>query len=79
MPPSMAQLIALKKDGENKAYLSSIKQILANRDYSLLLVSFGLNIGVFYAYSTLLNQELLDFPVSRTTSTNIRLVIQNTN
>ncbi|XP_046662119.1 feline leukemia virus subgroup C receptor-related protein 2-like isoform X2 [Homalodisca vitripennis] len=64
LPPSMAQLIALKKAGEGEGghYLSSIRQLLQNRDFSLLLVSFGLNIGVFYAYSTLLNQELVSFP-----------------
>lgn len=64
LPPSTAQLIALKKGEEKCAYLTSVNQLLRDRDYSLLLVSFGLNIGVFYAFSTLLNQELLAFPVS---------------
>lgn len=64
LPPSTAQLIALKKGEEKCAYLTSVKQLLRDKDYSLLLVSFGLNIGVFYAFSTLLNQELLAFPVS---------------
>lgn len=62
-PPSVAQLVALKKEESRTPYLLSIKQLLMNKDFSLLLVSFGLNIGVFYAYSTLLNQELISIPV----------------
>jgi FLVCR family feline leukemia virus subgroup C receptor-related protein len=37
-----------------------------NRDYVLLLVTYGINVGVFYAMSTLLNQTILQhFPVIR--------------
>ncbi len=37
---------------------------MANKGYVLLLVSYGLNAGVFYAMSTLLNQTvLIHFPV----------------
>lgn len=36
---------------------------MTNKNYILLLVSYGVNVGVFYAISTLLNQiVLLHFP-----------------
>ncbi|XP_054257030.1 uncharacterized MFS-type transporter C09D4.1-like isoform X2 [Macrosteles quadrilineatus] len=64
IPPSVAQLISRKKEREGKDtnYLTSVKQVIGNSDFSLLLVSFGFNIGVFYAYSTLLNQQLEGLP-----------------
>ena len=38
---------------------------MKNRDYVLLLVSYGLNVGVFIGISTLLNETVLHyFPVS---------------
>lgn len=62
VPPSLAQVNALKKDGKKEPYLQSVLQIMHNVDFVLLLLSFGINIGVFYAYSTLLNQLLISFP-----------------
>ena len=38
---------------------------MKNRGYVLLLLSYGMNVGAFYAISTLLNQVVLTyFPVS---------------
>ncbi len=47
-----------------KGYLNSMKRLLSNRGYVLLLVTYGLNVGVFYAISTLLNTIIvMHFPV----------------
>lgn len=44
--------------------MSSIKHIITNRNYVLLFLTYGINAGVFYAMSTLLNQTVLaHFPV----------------
>ena len=39
---------------ESDSYVSSIKRLMTNPGYVLLLVTYGLNVGVFYAISTLL-------------------------
>jgi FLVCR family feline leukemia virus subgroup C receptor-related protein len=63
MPPSLAQAEQRANDDTN--FVSSVKRLITNKDYILLLMSYGLNVGVFYAISTLLNQVLLVyFPVS---------------
>lgn len=50
--------------GSLKYFVHSTKRICSNRSYLLLLVSYGINVGVFYAVSTLLNQTLVTyFPV----------------
>lgn len=47
-------------------YLHTIKLLLTNPSYVLLLLSYGFNVGTFYAVSTLLNQIILDqFPLSQ--------------
>jgi len=53
-PPSRAQA-SVKSQVENKGFVASVKQLMMNYGYALLLVSYGINIGVFYAISTLLN------------------------
>uniref|UniRef100_A0A336KTF1 Choline/ethanolamine transporter FLVCR1 n=1 Tax=Culicoides sonorensis TaxID=179676 RepID=A0A336KTF1_CULSO len=56
-PPSGAQL---SKDNEGSGnFLHSLKRLLLNHNYILLLISYGMNVGVFYAISTLLNQIVL--------------------
>lgn len=51
-------------------YLHAVKLLLTNPSYILLLLSYGMNVGTFYAVSTLLNQIILNqfpldqFPVS---------------
>ena len=50
---------------DRHTYLQTLKSLLTNRNFVLLLVSYGVNAGVFYAVSTLLNQiVLLHFEVS---------------
>jgi nitrate/nitrite transporter NarK len=51
-------------------YYHSVKRIVTNRNYILLLFTYGINVGVFYAMSTLLNQVVLQhFPVRNDTET----------
>ncbi|XP_021923884.1 uncharacterized MFS-type transporter C09D4.1 isoform X2 [Zootermopsis nevadensis] len=57
MPPSPAQVEQRANDDTN--FVSSLKRLITNKDYIFLLMSYGLNVGVFYAISTLLNQVLL--------------------
>jgi FLVCR family feline leukemia virus subgroup C receptor-related protein len=66
-PPSHAQAVLLNAEPED--YMSSIKRLVTNKGYILLLLSYGMNVGVFYAISTLLNSFILKyFPVRRTFS-----------
>ncbi|XP_069675406.1 choline/ethanolamine transporter flvcr2a-like [Periplaneta americana] len=65
MPPSLAQASLRSKTTKTEAYdnnhtyLQSLKSLITNRNFALLLVSYGINIGVFYVVSTLLNQIVL--------------------
>lgn len=63
-PPSMAQALADHQlSNMDSSYLMTIKSLLMNRNYNLLLMTYGLNVGVFYAISTVLNQLIeLKFP-----------------
>lgn len=64
-PPSMAQIHANEEESIN--FLASVKSLLLNRSYVLLLIAYGINVGIFYAISTLLNQIVLQYyPVSVT-------------
>ncbi|XP_037046859.1 feline leukemia virus subgroup C receptor-related protein 2 [Bradysia coprophila] len=56
-PPSAAQ--SATKTNEQSPFLHSVKRLVCNRNYILLLISYGMNVGVFYAISTLLNQIVL--------------------
>ncbi|KAF5296872.1 hypothetical protein FQA39_LY12390 [Lamprigera yunnana] len=58
-PPSHAQVQIQPVEGSNTKFLDSIKKLLINRSYMLLLISYGINVGIFYAISTLLNQIIL--------------------
>lgn len=63
LPPSPAQ--AALREAEPEHYLASILRLVKNPYYLLLLVTYGMNVGVFYAISTLLNQVVLTYyPVS---------------
>uniref|UniRef100_A0A915LE14 Feline leukemia virus subgroup C receptor-related protein 2 n=1 Tax=Romanomermis culicivorax TaxID=13658 RepID=A0A915LE14_ROMCU len=60
VPPSYAQLRAMQS-GIEKNYLASLKGLCCNFNFVLLIVSYGINTGAFYAVSTLLNQILLRY------------------
>lgn len=57
-PPSAAADLGNSLDSN---FLLSLKKLMTNRNYVLLLISYGLNVGVFYAISTLLNQVVLTY------------------
>nr|CAD2147390.1 unnamed protein product [Meloidogyne enterolobii] len=58
LPPSNAQMRAIDESREGD-FGRSIKNLLKNGNYILLLVTYGINVGVFYAISTLLSQMIL--------------------
>ncbi|CAD7092327.1 unnamed protein product [Hermetia illucens] len=59
-PASAAQETS-HSPGEDASFLESLKSLALNRNYILLLVSYGMNVGVFYAISTLLNPVVLTY------------------
>lgn len=62
-PPSYAQ--AQQEGNDDVNFLQSLKNLLKNRSYVLLTLAYGINVGIFYAISTLLNQIILEYyPVS---------------
>lgn len=58
LPPSLARYSTCSSS-EPQNYSKSIKQIMRNRNYIILFITYGINVGVFYAMSTLLNQTVL--------------------
>lgn len=59
-PPSAAQEATQTPNPlQSSPFIHSIKRLMLNRNYVLLLISYGMNVGVFYAISTLLNQIVL--------------------
>ncbi|XP_031342708.1 uncharacterized MFS-type transporter C09D4.1 isoform X2 [Photinus pyralis] len=60
-PPSHAQLQTQTSNEDTAKFIQSIKRLLINRSYMLLLVAYGINVGIFYALSTLLNQIILKY------------------
>jgi len=49
----------MKQNGEEESYITSIKNLCLNPGYILLLTTYGMNVGVFYAISTLLNTTVV--------------------
>ncbi|XP_044744050.1 uncharacterized MFS-type transporter C09D4.1 [Chrysoperla carnea] len=58
-PVSAAQ--AKQQEAPQEPFFNSVKALLSNWDYLKLLISYGINVGVFYAISTLLNQIVLQY------------------
>ncbi|XP_029163645.1 uncharacterized MFS-type transporter C09D4.1-like [Nylanderia fulva] len=58
LPPSPAQAVQ-RENTVNEKFSHSIKRLLTNTGYVLLLFSFGINSGVLSAISTFLNQIIL--------------------
>ncbi|PSN45866.1 Feline leukemia virus subgroup C receptor-related protein 2 [Blattella germanica] len=64
-PPLPAEPGITSDNSSSQTYLETLKTLLTNKNFLLLLVSYGLNVGVYYVISTLLNQMLLHhFPDS---------------
>ncbi|EDW61531.1 choline/ethanolamine transporter flvcr2a [Drosophila virilis] len=63
-PPSAAQEESQRLEGmveEQVSFLQSLKNLMTNRNFIFLLLSYGINVGVFYAISTLLNPVVLKY------------------
>ncbi|XP_043255366.1 feline leukemia virus subgroup C receptor-related protein 2-like isoform X2 [Colletes gigas] len=62
LPPSPAQAVQRETESSEN-FLQSVKKLVTNLGYLLLLLSYGINVGIFYAISTLLNTIVLQhFP-----------------
>ncbi|XP_015108492.1 uncharacterized MFS-type transporter C09D4.1 [Diachasma alloeum] len=59
LPPSPAQAVQREAD-KSENFFQSIKRLLLNSGYLLLLLSYGVNVGIFYGISTLLNDLILN-------------------
>lgn len=59
LPPSPAQ--AEQRANEDSNFVGSVKRLMTNKGYLLLMMSYSLNVGVFYAISTLLNDVVLKY------------------
>uniref|UniRef100_A0A3P8UEC6 FLVCR choline and putative heme transporter 2 n=1 Tax=Cynoglossus semilaevis TaxID=244447 RepID=A0A3P8UEC6_CYNSE len=60
LPPSQAQAHARNIHEAEYSYSASILRLLRNKAFMLLMVSYGLSTGAFYAVSTLLNQMIIE-------------------
>ncbi|KAM6074705.1 choline/ethanolamine transporter FLVCR2 isoform 3-T3 [Chlamydotis macqueenii] len=58
-PPSRAQALMQSRPTEEYSYVQSILRLLRNPSFLLLMVTYGLNTGCFYALSTLLNRMVI--------------------
>jgi MFS transporter, FLVCR family, feline leukemia virus subgroup C receptor-related protein len=67
LPPSYYE--ALRRDkviqNEEKSFIKSLKILLTNKNFVMLTIGYGLQLGIFNAFSTLINSIILYyFPVS---------------
>nr|XP_061824728.1 heme transporter FLVCR2-like isoform X1 [Nerophis lumbriciformis] len=60
LPPTQAQAQARCIPPEQYSYVGSIWRLLCNKPFMLLVLSYGLNVGCFYAVSTLLNRMIIE-------------------
>ncbi|GJQ67523.1 hypothetical protein Trydic_g8335 [Trypoxylus dichotomus] len=78
-PPTAPSRAEASKSGEvsvNTNFLKSLKALITNKNYILLVLSYGINVGIFYAISTLLNQIVLaHYPNRETDAGRIGLLI----
>ncbi|XP_008300038.1 choline/ethanolamine transporter FLVCR1 [Stegastes partitus] len=59
LPPSQAQAVLPDTPPEDYSYKQSIVNLIKNKAFVLLLVSYGIMTGSFYSVSTLLNQMIM--------------------
>jgi FLVCR family feline leukemia virus subgroup C receptor-related protein len=67
-PPSIAQLEIRKtmetddsQENDFQLFKTSLFSLFKNLNYCLILISYGINTGVYYAIGTLLNQMLVEY------------------
>lgn len=58
-PPSQAQAVLSDSLPEDYSYRQSIYNLVKNKAFVLLLISYGILTGAFYSVSTLLNQMIM--------------------
>ncbi|XP_037541072.1 feline leukemia virus subgroup C receptor-related protein 2 [Nematolebias whitei] len=76
LPPTQAQATARSIPPEQYSYTTSILRLLRNKPFILLLITYGLNVGCFYAVGTLLNRMILKhFPGEEVNAGRIGLTI----
>ncbi|KAG7232712.1 hypothetical protein INR49_008199 [Caranx melampygus] len=59
LPPSQAQAVLPDSPPEDYSYKQSIINLMKNKAFVLLLISYGIMTGSFYSVSTLLNQMII--------------------
>lgn len=65
-PPSLAQLTAQEDKAFDSNFWGTLRQLMTERNFLLLFLTYGINTGVFYAISTLLSQMVLSVYPSET-------------
>uniref|UniRef100_A0A0A9WRT7 Putative MFS-type transporter C09D4.1 n=2 Tax=Lygus hesperus TaxID=30085 RepID=A0A0A9WRT7_LYGHE len=60
-PPSIATLKQNEVKVEDKPFFESLKQLVRNPGFLMLMVAYGINIGVYCTFSTLLNSFILEY------------------
>ncbi|XP_041121781.1 feline leukemia virus subgroup C receptor-related protein 2-like isoform X1 [Polyodon spathula] len=60
LPPSKAKAAIQAISSEQYSYLQSILKLVRNPPFILLIVTYGINTGCFYAVSTLLNKMVIE-------------------
>ncbi|MED6264660.1 Feline leukemia virus subgroup C receptor- protein 2, partial [Characodon lateralis] len=60
IPPTQSQVQARISRSNDFSYMASIRRLLYNKAFKLLVISYGLNVGCFYAISTLLNRMIIE-------------------
>lgn len=60
LPPTQAQATARSIPPEQYSYTASILRLLRNKPFILLIITYGLNVGCFYAVGTLLNRMIIE-------------------
>ncbi|XP_021165959.2 feline leukemia virus subgroup C receptor-related protein 2 isoform X2 [Fundulus heteroclitus] len=60
IPPTQSQAQARISRSSDYSYMSSIWRLLCNKAFMLLVITYGLNVGCFYAISTLLNRMIIE-------------------
>ncbi|XP_052087273.1 feline leukemia virus subgroup C receptor-related protein 2-like [Mytilus californianus] len=59
-PPSRAQLLAVR-NAASQHYGKSLLRLLKNRGFLLLVLTYGINTGAYYAIATLVNPVVLNY------------------
>ncbi|CAG9853909.1 unnamed protein product [Phyllotreta striolata] len=60
-PPTPPSHAALQQNETDSDFVGTLKALMRNKSFIYLLLAYGINVGVFYAISTLLNQIVLRY------------------